>query len=229
MFSRLSITLCTVAALSSLGVLAEHIVIRDSHVTIPTLKKVSTSGMANVLKADQSRAQHKLKTSKQDNRRSTRAAALETVPITNYATQYLINVTIGDPPQSCTHQYLDSSLYVEADPSLVRLQVDTGSANTWFGAGQYLAPPPSAKNTGQDLDLEYGGDAIMIGSEWIDQIQLAPGFTIYNQSLGLSLAAVGFQDGIDGILGYVVPPILDSRFVHSSYNRVGPEVLTYGS
>lgn len=79
--------------------------------------------------------------------------------------------------------------------------MDTGSANTWFGAGQYLAPPASATDTGQDLDLEYGSDAIMVGSEWIDQIQLAPGFTIHNQSLGLSLAAVGFQDGIDGILG----------------------------
>ena len=99
MFSRLSIALCLLA---SLGVLAEHIVVRDSHVTLQTVKHVQTTGMANVLKIDQSRAKGLVnRVNKTGLARERRAAAVEKVPITSYATQYLINVTIGDPPQPC--------------------------------------------------------------------------------------------------------------------------------
>lgn len=102
MFARLSITLCLLASLTSLGVLAEHIVVRDRHVTLPTAKKVHTTGMANVLKVDQSRAKGlKHRIDNAGTPRQRRASAIEHVPITSYATQYLINVTIGNPPQPC--------------------------------------------------------------------------------------------------------------------------------
>ncbi|CAL1710305.1 unnamed protein product [Somion occarium] len=190
MFAKLSFTLCLLASLSSLGVLAEPIVIRDRRVSLPTVKRVNTTGIANVLKIDQSRAKS-LRNRVQNPGLRARASS-GSVPITSYATQYLVNVTIGDPPMP------------------FRLQVDTGSANTWFGAAKIIRAPTSAKDTGQSLDVEYG-DAVMLGEEWVDQITLTPGLTIHNQSMGLALAAVGFAGEIDGILG------------------IGPEVLTYST
>ena len=40
------------------------------------------------------------------------------------------------------------------------------------------------------------------GQEVIDQVTLAPGFVIQNQSLGVAIEDAGF-DGLDGIIGYV--------------------------
>lgn len=129
MFARLSITLCLLASLTSLGVLAEHIVVRDRHVTLPTAKKVHTTGMANVLKVDQSRAKGlKHRIDNAGTPRQRRASAIEHVPITSYATQYLINVTIGNPPQPC--MCLFSTRFTQCSGTLIYILISPNSFTT---------------------------------------------------------------------------------------------------
>ncbi|CAL1710303.1 unnamed protein product [Somion occarium] len=196
MFARLSIAVCLLASLTSLGVLSNPIVVRDSPISLPVAKRFNATGIANILKTDQARA-HALKKNVQNANTGVEARRLSAtdaafgIPSTSYATEYVVNVTVGNPPRP------------------FRLLVDTGSSNTWIGANQILRPPPSARDTGNSLWVEYGS-GIVTGEQWVDSITLAPGLTVHNQSFGIALLAVGFET-VDGILG------------------LGPQVLTYGS
>ncbi|KAI0078071.1 aspartic proteinase precursor [Panus rudis PR-1116 ss-1] len=193
MIARLSLLLGLLATLS-LEVLSKPIVVRDSPITLPVAKRVNATGIANVLKVDQARAKSLRTKGQRKNKgdltpEKLASGASTGIPSTSYATEYVVNVTVGEPPVAYS------------------LLVDTGSSNTWFGAKKLATqPPPSSVDTNQSLAIEYGS-GVMLGEEWIDDLTMGS-LTIKNQSLGVSLIAVGF-DTVDGILG------------------LGPMVLTY--
>ena len=79
------------------------------------------------------------------------------------------------------------------------LQVDTGSSNTWVGAGKAYVNTSTSTNTGKSVSVAYGS-GFFSGTEYIDQVTLASGLVISNQSIGVASQAEGFN-GYDGILG----------------------------
>ncbi|KAJ2995240.1 hypothetical protein NUW54_g7421 [Trametes sanguinea] len=113
------------------------------------------------------------------------------VDATSQAVSYVVTVEIGDPPTS------------------YQLLVDTGSSNTFVGAGKPFVPSSTTQMTANFMSVQYGSGAFA-GSQVYDQIELAEGLIIKNQSIGVAHLSQGFE-GVDGILG------------------IGPTDLTCGS
>ncbi|KAJ7230922.1 aspartic peptidase domain-containing protein [Mycena haematopus] len=79
------------------------------------------------------------------------------------------------------------------------LIVDTGSSNTWVGAGTKYSPGSTAKSTGDTFSVSYGSGTVS-GKEYTDTVVFG-GLTITKQSIGDGTTASGF-DGVDGIIGF---------------------------
>ncbi|KAI0672031.1 acid protease [Trametes maxima] len=174
-----------------LGVLAvgllfpcDALVIRDaSHVTLPISRRLNATGAANLVKLDQARVKN-LKTRPRTN---VGKASIFDPAITNEVVDYVATVGVGNPP---------------TDYSLL---IDTGSSNTWVGAGKAFVQTSTTRDTGNLVVIRmvvsngrlngYGA-----GNQITDQVTLAPGFVIENQSLGVAIDDAGF-DGVDGIIG----------------------------
>ncbi|KAF9806956.1 hypothetical protein IEO21_08446 [Rhodonia placenta] len=114
------------------------------------------------------------------------------------------------------------------------LLIDTGSSNTWVGADQKYAPTTSSKSTGNTVNVSYGSGSFS-GTEYVDQVTIAPDLVIQQQSIGVATQATGFS-GVDGILGVgptdltqgtvsnttTVPTVTDNLF---SQGTISTEVL----
>lgn len=70
---------------------------------------------------------------------------------------------------------------------------------------------------------------VYVGQEVIDQVTLAPGFVIQNQSLGVAIEDAGF-DGLDGIIGCVLHTYIFLCHILNFLERcrIGPTDLTCG-
>ncbi|KAI0654118.1 aspartic peptidase A1 [Cubamyces menziesii] len=102
-------------------------------------------------------------------------------PATNDVVSYVVDVSVGTPPTTYT------------------LIVDTGSSNTWVGAGKPYVKTSSSKSTPDSVSVTYGsGD--FTGSEFLDTISLGTGLKATGQGIGAASSSEGFQ-GVDGILG----------------------------
>lgn len=82
---------------------------------------------------------------------------------------------------------------------LDQLLIDTGSSNTWLGAGQSYVKTSTSKSTGDRVSVSYGSGSFS-GTEYTDQVTISSGLVIPSQSIGVASTASGF-DGVDGILG----------------------------
>jgi hypothetical protein len=103
------------------------------------------------------------------------------VDVTDAAVTYTIPVGVGSPPQEFT------------------LLIDTGSSNTWVGAATKYVPTSTSQSTKNAVKVSYGSGSFS-GTEYIDEVTLAPGLVIKHQSIGVASTATGFND-VDGILG----------------------------
>ncbi|KAJ6580000.1 aspartic peptidase A1 [Mycena vulgaris] len=149
-------------------------VLIDSFVTLPISKRVNFTGTRTLLERDLLRVNHL----------RTRAAgkiagrAVINEPIENQAVAYVAAVGVGSPPT--TYQ----------------LTIDTGSSNTWIGASRSYVQTSTSVSTDQRVRVTYGtGDF-----SFHDQVTIAPGLVIPNQSIGVARSSNGFE-GVDGILG----------------------------
>ncbi|KAI0649653.1 aspartic proteinase precursor [Trametes meyenii] len=169
-------------ALAVSAVVANPIVVRDSLVTLPIARRLNVTGAADLVKSDQARAkvlkQKALGKGKGANLKS--AASVIDVPVTNGAVTYTVSVGVGSPAT----QY--------------DLIVDTGSSNTWIGAGKDYVKTSTSKDTGDEVFVEYGS-GLFIGEEYLDTVTVGD-LVITQQSIGVSEFAIGFN-GYDGILG----------------------------
>jgi hypothetical protein len=109
-------------------------------------------------------------------------ASVRSINVTDSGVAYTINVGVGQPPQNFT------------------LIIDTGSSNTWVGAGQPYKPTSTSQDTGEQVSVTYGS-ASFSGTLSIDTVTLAPGLVIQNQSIGVASVSQGFAKGVDGVLG----------------------------
>ncbi|OBZ76214.1 Polyporopepsin [Grifola frondosa] len=207
---------CTIFALISLCALsltarAIPLVVRDSPVTLPFARRLNFTGSATLLEIDQARAKA-LKARSQSQGKFDKSAVIS-VPATNQAVDYTVSVGVGTPPT----QY--------------SLLMDTGSSNTWLGAGQSYVVTSSSHDTGEAVDVFYGS-GFFFGEEYLDTVTLASGLVIENQSIGVSSFAEGF-DGVDGILGIgpqdltcgttsggeCIPTVVDNAFLQGFINE----------
>ncbi|KAI0672483.1 acid protease [Trametes maxima] len=189
---------------------------RDSLVRLQTAKRFNLTGTGNLLARDQARV-HNLRA--RANAKLTgvplTADAVISVPVDNQAVDYVANVGVGTPPTTYS------------------LLVDTGSSNTWVGAGRTFVQTSSSRQTRDRVSVSYGsGD--FSGTEFTDTVTLGSGLTITGQSIGVATSSDGF-DGVDGILGIgptgltvgtlspdtrsTVPTVTDSLFAQGTISQ----------
>ncbi|KAF8846105.1 acid protease [Paxillus ammoniavirescens] len=167
--------------LLALSIAATPVEVRSSHVTLPFAKRVNTAGGAiKLVENDQARA-----AALKD-----RAAAIQSghldrrtasIAVTNEAVSYVAAVGVGSPATT------------------YNLIVDTGSSNTWVGAGTAYVKTSTSKDTGEPVAVSYGSGSFS-GEEYLDTVSLGSGLTIAQQSIGVATTATGFS-GVDGIIG----------------------------
>ncbi|KIP05512.1 hypothetical protein PHLGIDRAFT_74133 [Phlebiopsis gigantea 11061_1 CR5-6] len=173
MFSKLFIPVYL-----ALLIAASPVVVRNSPVNVQLARRFNVTGGKNVLAADQARAKF-LKSGAKSARKA--ASGTSSIPATNGAVTYTAAIEVGSPP------------------TVFNLLVDTGSSNTWVGAGTPFTPTDTSTDTGAEVLVEYGS-GLFFGEEFIDQVALSDGLTIPKQSIGVAEFAEGFE-GVDGILG----------------------------
>ncbi|KAI0634423.1 aspartic proteinase precursor [Trametes polyzona] len=171
--------LLPIFALAVSAVVAKPVVVRDSPITLPVARRFNATAAANIVKADQARAQA-LKQKALAKHAKVDAASPINVPVTNGAVTYTVSVGVGNP--ATTYDLI----------------VDTGSSNTWVGAGKEYVQTSTSVDTGDEVEVSYGS-GIFFGEEFLDTVTIGD-LVLKNQSIGASEFAIGF-DGVDGILG----------------------------
>ncbi|KAJ8474352.1 hypothetical protein ONZ51_g7276 [Trametes cubensis] len=157
--------------------------IRDNLVRITMAKRFNLTGSGKLLARDQARVKNLFIRggAKAGAPRGLDADTGTSAPATNDVVSYVVDVSVGTPPTTYT------------------LIVDTGSSNTWVGAGKPYVKTSSSKSTPDSVSVTYGsGD--FTGSEFLDTISLGTGLKATGQGIGAASSSEGFQ-GVDGILG----------------------------
>ncbi|THG97451.1 hypothetical protein EW026_g4558 [Hermanssonia centrifuga] len=174
-----SYSLLTVVSLA-LSVAANPVVVRDSFVSLPMAKRFNFSTSLKILEHDQARARQ-LRAHAEHKLSGNTARAVISVAAVNEAVNYAVNVGVGTPATTFS------------------LLVDTGSSNTWVGAGKAFVKTSSSVQTSDRVAVTYGsGD--FSGTEFTDTVTLGNGLTITKQSIGVASESDGFS-GVDGIIG----------------------------
>ena len=192
-FSAL-LALCTWALVASVA--ASPIVVRDSLVTLPLARHFNATAARNIVAYDKARIQA-LRSRSQGSKHGPAG-----IPVRDAFDVYTVDVEVGTPPTTYT------------------LIVDTGSSNTWVGAGAPYQATSSSVDTGEEVvnrsrsilswcyanwlctrgfQAVFYGSGFFEGEEFLDTVSVGP-FTIHNQSIGVAEEAFGFE-GFDGILG----------------------------
>ncbi|KAL7284881.1 LOW QUALITY PROTEIN: hypothetical protein ACG7TL_002195 [Trametes sanguinea] len=226
LFAMLASLLPFVVLSVAAAVAAKPVVIRKSPVTLSVARRINATSAPELLKIDQARAkllkQQGLAAGKGSaSLRKTAKDAIFNLPVTNGAVDYTASVGVGTPPT----QY--------------NLIVDTGSSNTWVGAGTAYQQTSSSVDTGEEFlrqiwQLVEYGSGLVFGELFTDTVTLGD-LTLTSQGLGVAELAFGF-DGVDGILGIgpvdltdgttsggdLVPTVLDTAL---SEGQISSEVI----
>ncbi|KAH9486087.1 Polyporopepsin [Psilocybe cubensis] len=158
------------------------ILINRSLINLPISRRANITGGLDLLKHDRARARYmKAKTIARVYGNSFHTLDVIGEPVENDEVEYIATVGVGSPP------------------TYYSLAVDTGSSNTWIGAGKAYKKTGTSTQTSNQVDVGYGLGSFS-GTEYLDMVTLAPGLVIKNQSIGVASTSKGFE-GIDGILG----------------------------
>ncbi|KAF8893667.1 acid protease [Gymnopilus junonius] len=176
-----SATLLTTLLLA-LSVAANPVLVNRSPVTLPLSRRVNLTSIHNLVRHDQNRAKAlKLKGAAKAAGTPLSEAAVVSSQVDNQAVTYVASVGVGSPATQFD------------------LLVDTGSSNTWVGAGRAFRRTKTTTTTNQRVSVTYGSGFFQ-GSEFTDQVTIASGLVIPTQSIGVASESEGFQ-GVDGIIG----------------------------
>ncbi|THH26964.1 hypothetical protein EUX98_g7216 [Antrodiella citrinella] len=175
MFSASSLIVTLTLALA---VAANPLLAREPLVTLPFAKRVNVTGTSTLIQHDQARARG-LKRLGQARAGGVVSDAVD-VPATNELVDYVVNVGVGTPATTYS------------------LLVDTGSSNTWVGAGKKFVKTSSSVQTKDRVSVTYGSGEFS-GNEFTDTVTIGS-LVIKGQSIGVATSSQGFS-GVDGILG----------------------------
>ncbi|PIL28539.1 transporter [Ganoderma sinense ZZ0214-1] len=206
-FSTL-LALCIAAATAS----ASPVVVRDSPISLPLARRFNATGSGSILAADQARAQLLKNVGHAKGGNPSKRAD---VVVSNANTFYSVEIGIGSPATTYT------------------LLVDTGSSNTFVGAGQQYVQTSTSQDTGNTVSVSYGSGSFS-GEQYTDTVTLGD-ITLTNQGISVATSSSGFS-GFDGILGVgpsgltqgtvsdgnIVPTVTDNAY---SQGLISTEVL----
>lgn len=148
--------------------------IREPNLSLPFTLRLNVSG-STLPELDRARAANlKSKAGTLDRRQSS-------FDVTNVAVVYSADVGVGNPATTYS------------------LLIDTGSSNTWVGAGKSFVRTSTSVNTGHSVSVTYGSGSFS-GTEWTDTVTLSSDLVITGQGVGVASRSSGFS-GFDGILG----------------------------
>jgi len=165
----------------ALVVAANPIVVRDNLVRIPFSKRINVTEPAHIVKQDQARAAALRAHGLAKAAGKLQKDAVVSVGVQNQAVTYVASVGVGSPATTFS------------------LLIDTGSSNTWVGAGKKFKSTSTSVQTKDKVAVTYGsGD--FSGTEFTDTVSIGTGLTIKAQSIGVASRSEGFS-GVDGILG----------------------------
>ncbi|KAH8981192.1 aspartic peptidase A1 [Lactarius hatsudake] len=157
---------------------ANPLVIRDSPVSLPFVRRFNAVDGRDLVRKDQARARELASFSQ-----TKRSGSPGNVGISNTGVSYEANVGIGVPP------------------TFYNMLVDTGSANTWIGALKPYVPTGSSVPSSDSVCVTYRSGAFC-GKEVLETVTLSPTLVVYNQSIGIaSVSSSGGFRGFDGVLG----------------------------
>lgn len=71
-------------------------------------------------------------------------------PVDNVAVVYTASIGVGEPATAC-ESMLFERLFCDADGAADDLLIDTGSSNTWIGAGQSYVQTSASSDTGDTV------------------------------------------------------------------------------
>ncbi|EIN04506.1 aspartic proteinase [Punctularia strigosozonata HHB-11173 SS5] len=181
--------------LLAIGGYATPVVREPSPVKLPFAVRFNngTNGALNIIEADRARInlikeQGAALAEKHEN---VHKRASYSVSVTNEAVTYIASIGVGSPATSYD------------------LIIDTGSSNTWVGAGKSYVKTSTSSSTGKSVSVSYGSGSFS-GTEYTDTVTISSNLVITKQSIGVASRSSGFS-GVDGILG------------------IGPTVLTEGT
>ncbi|KAH9171286.1 aspartic peptidase A1 [Lactarius sanguifluus] len=178
MFPTASLTAFLLLAVS---VAANPIVIRKPFVSLSFARHLNVTGAHDLVQKDQARAKNFVSVSKAKQSGTLSASAVISVGVTNVGVVYEASVGVGTPP------------------TLYNLLIDTGSSNTWVGAGKAYVRTSTSVQTIDRVAVTYGSGSFS-GTEFQDFVTIGTGLGIFGQSIGVASTSTGF-DGFDGILG----------------------------
>ncbi|KAF8591297.1 aspartic peptidase A1 [Ramaria rubella] len=189
-------------ALGALAIANPIVKVRSNGITVPIATHIDAIGASSFVKQEQARAQALFQRGKA--KAAFKAGLSEddgsSIPITNTAVSYTIQVGVGNPATN------------------YELLIDTGSSNTWVGANKKYIKTETSTDTGASVSVNYGSGSFS-GEEFTDMVNLGGGLIIPSQSIGVANTSQGLGD-LDGILG-IGPTDLTSSTLSS-----GEEVPT---
>ncbi|KDR68915.1 hypothetical protein GALMADRAFT_77916 [Galerina marginata CBS 339.88] len=193
----MSLATFLLALLLAFSVTADPVELNPSRITLPVFRRFNITGVGNLVLNDRNRA----KVLKLKGARNAAVGAGLQVPVTNAS-------VIGTPIKEQAVTYV-ASVAIGSPSTAYNLIVDSGSSNTWIGAGTPYHRTATSFMTTDTVAVFYGTRSFS-GTEFIDQVSLGTGLTIKQQSIGVASTSQGFA-GVDGVLG------------------VGPTCLTVGT
>lgn len=140
--SLLTALLLAISIASSPTAATPIVQVRSPHVTLPFVRSLNFSG--NLADHDRQRAQH-LKSAAQKHswgNSTLKRSVISSFPVTNTAVTYTANVGVGSPATDYT------------------LLIDTGSSNTWVGAGKAYVKTSTSHDTGHKFSVSYGSGSV---------------------------------------------------------------------
>ncbi|KAJ7119119.1 family A1 protease [Mycena epipterygia] len=164
------------AILLALRVAAGPVLVEDNFISLPISRRFNFTGTGSIAQKDLARIEAAKTRSASKN-----ARAVVSEPVSNQVVSYIASVGVGSPATT------------------YNLIVDTGSSNTWVGAGTKYVATSTSTSTKKAVSVSYGSGSFS-GTEFTDQVTLASGLVIPKQSIGVASTSTGF-DGVDGILG----------------------------
>jgi len=156
--------------------------LRSSPITLPISRRVNETSARNLLKHDLQRVKALKARAKAilGGDLTVEEAAIVNEPVDNQVVSYIATVGVGSPATN------------------YQLIVDTGSSNTWVGAGTRYVRTSTSVQTSNSVSVTYGSGSFS-GTEFTDTVTLGS-LVLAGQSIGVASRSTGF-DGTDGILG----------------------------
>jgi len=155
-----------------IGLASAVAVERETPIIKGSLTKVNTvTNIKNLVDRDNARLNHYTKKSA--------LSADSSTPVTNELYSYMATLVIGAQ-------------------TFTEVIVDTGSSNTWVGAGTKFTAGSTGVSTGKSVSVSYGSGSFS-GTEYTDTVSIGSN-TVTKQSIGVAKTSSGFS-GTDGILG----------------------------